>query len=59
MFTDETVALVTVSIPSRTFTLYSDAGNERTVTCETPDQFQQVLKLVRSNSERVEITYDY
>jgi len=59
MFTDETVALVTVSIPSRTFNLFSDMGNEKVITCETIDQFQQVLKLVRANSERVEISYDY
>ena len=59
MFTDETVALITVNIPSRTFTLFSDMGNEKVITCETIDQFQQLLKLVRTNSDRVEISYDY
>jgi len=59
MFTDETVALITVNIPSKTFTLFSDMGNEKVITCETIDQFQQLLKLVRTNSDRVEISYDY
>ena len=59
MFTDEYVALVTVNIPSKTFTLFSDMGNEQVINCETIDQFQQLLKLVRKNSERVEISYDY
>ena len=59
MFTEETVALITVNIPSRTFTLFSDMGNEKVIQCETIDQFQQLLKLVRTNSERVEISYDY
>tara|TARA_Y100000004_G_scaffold162054_1_gene190500 strand:+ start:322 stop:501 length:180 start_codon:yes stop_codon:yes gene_type:complete len=59
MFTDETVALITVSIPSKTFTLFSDMGNEKVINCETIDQFQQLLKLVRTNSDRVEISYDY
>lgn len=59
MFTDETVALITVNIPSKTFTLFSDMGNEKVINCETIDQFQQLLKLVRTNSDRVEISYDY
>ena len=59
MFTDESVALINVSIPSQTIMLFSDSGKELKLTCETIAQFQRVLKLVRSNSERVEITYDY
>jgi|TARA_B100000035_G_scaffold310217_1_gene317662 hypothetical protein len=59
MFTDEYVALVTVSIPSKTFTLFSDMGNEKVISCETIDQFQQLLKLVRTASDRVEINYDF
>lgn len=59
MFVDESVALISVDITSRKFTLFSDMGNELVVDCQTPDQFQQVLKLVRSNSDKVEITYDF
>ena len=59
MFTDECVALINVSIPSRTFTLFSDMGNEKVILCETIDQFQQLLKLVRENSDRVDISYEF
>jgi len=48
-----------VSITKRLITLHSDLGRELSVDCRTPDEFQQVLSLVRENSERFEINYDF
>ena len=59
MFTDESVCRVEVSITKRSITLHSDLGRELNVDCRTPDEFQQVLSLVRENSERFEINYDF
>lgn len=59
MFTDEYVALVTVNIPSRKFILTSEKGNQKVVSCETPDQFQAVLEIVRANHDHLEIAYDF
>jgi hypothetical protein len=59
MFTDESVSRVEVSITKRSITLHSDLGRELNVDCRTPDEFQQVLKLIRENSERVEVAYDF
>ena len=59
MNVDETVALINVNISSRKFTLYSDTGNELVVDCETPNQFLDVFKIVRSVSDIIDIKYDY
>ena len=57
--TDESVALISVNIPSRTFTLHSDMGNELVVDCQTSIQFQEVLKVVRSNANSYDVHYDF
>ncbi len=36
-----------VDTTSRTYHLYSSDGSEKVVTCETPQQFMDVLKLCR------------
>ena len=56
---DEFVSKVVISIPSRTFHIFSDEGNELSVECETPDQFQRVFDLCMLNSERTEIQFDF
>jgi hypothetical protein len=37
-----------VDMLSRKFYLYSNEGGERVVNCETPDQFMNVLEVVRT-----------
>jgi len=56
---DESVSKVVISIPSRTFHIFSDLGNEESVTCETAEQFQRVLDLCMANSERAPIEFAY
>jgi hypothetical protein len=56
---DELVSKVVISIPSRTFHIFSDLGDEKSLTCETPEQFQRVLDVCLANSERTEIQFDY
>ena len=36
-----------VDTTSRTYHLYSSDGSEKVVTCETPEQFMDVLRLCR------------
>jgi hypothetical protein len=45
---DEVLTRCVVDTLSRKFYLYSSEGNERVVNCETPDQFINVLKVVRT-----------
>jgi hypothetical protein len=56
---DELVSKIVISIPSRTFHIFSDEGNELSVECETAEQFQNVLDLCMSNSERAPIEFAY
>ena len=53
------VSKIVISIPSRTFHIFSDLGDEKSLTCETPEQFQRVLDVCLANSERTEIQFDY
>ena len=45
---EETLSRCVVDPLKRTVYLYSNEGNEKQVTCETVDQFMNVLELVRS-----------
>ena len=45
---EETLSRCVVDPLKRTVYLYSNEGNEKQVTCETIDQFMNVLELVRS-----------
>lgn len=53
------VSKIVISIPSRTFHIFSDLGHEKSVACETPEQFQRVFDLCMSNSERAPIEFAY
>ena len=44
---DEYLTRCVVDTTSRTFHLYSSDGNERKVECYTPEEFMDVLRLVR------------
>ena len=43
-----------VDTTSRTYHLYSSDGTEKVVTCETPEQFMDVLKLCREVLEDID-----
>ena len=45
---EETLSRCVVDPLKRTVYLYSNEGNEKQVTCETVDQFMNVLELIRS-----------
>ena len=45
---EETLSRCVVDPLKRTVYLYSNEGKEKQVTCETIDQFMNVLELVRS-----------
>jgi hypothetical protein len=46
--TDEYLTRCVVDPLARTFYLYSNEGDEKEVSCETVDQFMNVLEVVRS-----------
>ncbi len=52
---DEYLMKCVVDPVKRTFYLYSSEGDEKKVTCETTDQFMNVLKLVRATIEDEEV----
>jgi hypothetical protein len=54
---DEVLTRCVVDTLSRKFYLYSSEGNERVVNCETPDQFMNVLKVVRTQVSQDCVVY--
>lgn len=54
---DEYLSRCVVNPLTKTFTLYSDRGSEREVSCETIDQFMNVLEVVRSRLSEETIEY--
>jgi hypothetical protein len=55
--TDETLTRCVVDTLSRKFYLYSSDGNEKTVECETVDQFMNVLEVIRSQVDESILAY--
>jgi hypothetical protein len=56
--TDEYLVRCVVDTSKRSFNLFSNLGNEKTVVCETPDEFMNVLLVVRSTLDnRSELIY--
>jgi hypothetical protein len=53
----ETVLGVVIDICTRSFLIVSDEGSEKTIECETPDQFMSVLKVCTNNLEEDKIIY--
>ena len=43
-----------VDTTSRSFHLYSSDGSEKVITCETPEQFMDVLKLCREVLDEID-----
>jgi hypothetical protein len=55
--TDETLTRCVVDTLFRKFYLYSSDGNEKTVECETVDQFMNVLEVIRSQVDESILAY--
>jgi hypothetical protein len=54
---EEILTRCVVDTLARKFYLYSSEGNERVVNCETPDQFMNVLEVVRSQVHEDHLVY--
>lgn len=55
--TQEYLTRCVVDTISRKFYLYSSEGGERTVECETVDQFMNVLEVVRAQLDKDTLVY--
>ena len=54
---NEVVEGIVIDVCTRTFKLWSDEGSERIVTCETTEQFMDVLEVVTDQLEPDRIEY--
>jgi hypothetical protein len=54
---EETLTRCVVDTLARKFYLYSSEGGERVVNCETPDQFMNVLEVVRAKLDEDTLVY--
>ena len=55
--TDEVLTRCVVDTLAKKFYLYSSEGGEKTVNCETIDQFMNVLEVVRSRVDESSLVY--
>jgi len=53
----ESVLGIVIDVCTRSFLLISDEGNEKTVECETVQEFMNVLEVVTANLEPHQIEY--
>jgi hypothetical protein len=53
------LAKCVVNVPARKFTLLSDTAEVKEVNCETADEFERVLDVVRSSCQTDEVQYVY
>ena len=54
---DEYLTRCVVDTLRRTITIYSSEGDEKIVTCDTVDEFMNVLNLVRENCPEDVLVY--
>ena len=55
--TEEVLTRCVVDTLAKKFYLYSSEGGEKTVNCETIDQFMNVLEVVRSRVDESSLVY--
>jgi len=55
--TEETLTKCVVNTFTKTFTLYSNKGSEKSVECDDTDQFLNVLTYIKNNIREEEIVY--
>jgi len=56
--TEEYIKEVTVDICSKTFRLRSDMGSQRIISCETSEEFMNVLEVCTEKLNSDQIKYD-
>ena len=54
---NEVVEGIVIDVCTRTFKLWSDEGSEKVVTCETTEQFMDVLEVVTDQLDPDRIEY--
>ena len=54
---NEVVEGIVIDVCTKTFKLWSDEGSERIVTCETTEQFMDVLEVVTDQLDPDRIEY--
>lgn len=59
MDTEEYVESVLVDVCSKSFKMFSNLGDEQSLTCETTEQFMDVLSVVKSALEDDEANLYY
>ncbi len=57
MHDEQTVLLIEVDVISRKFMLHGDQGSFKELKCDTPQQFLDVLKVIRENEDQAEVRY--
>ena len=55
--TDDLLSKCVIDTSKRTVYLYSDGGDKKTVTCDTVDEFMNVLNFVRDMVEEERVFY--
>jgi hypothetical protein len=55
--TQETVQGIVIDVCSKSFLLLSDQGSTKEVSCETTEEFMNVLEVVTSNLDPEQIEY--
>ena len=54
---DEYLTRCVVNTTARTFSLYSNTGDEKVVSCDTMDEFMNVLTFVRNTVDEITLVY--
>ena len=54
---DEYLTRCVVNTTARTFSLYSNTGDEKVVSCDTVTEFMNVLEFVRNNLDECTLVY--
>ena len=57
LMTDDLLSKCVVDTSKRTVYLYSDGGDKKTVSCDTVDEFMNVLNFVRDMVEEERVFY--
>ena len=57
LMTDDLLSKCVIDTSKRTVYLYSDGGDKKTVSCDTVDEFMNVLNFVRDMVEEERVFY--
>jgi hypothetical protein len=59
MMNETLLSKCVVNIPTRTFTLFSDDAQVKELVCDSVEQFERVLDVVRTSCNNDEVQYIY